>query len=77
MQRPIEKFGYKYKRTDPDKIVYSNWLGSIYLYFYLNSNKFELLTISNTIRIDNFEELQAIYETAKQIKEEYEYENRN
>ena len=70
MQRPIEKYGWKYKRTDSDRVVYENRARALYLYFYLNSNKIEFLGVIHVTKFDDFEELQAIYETAKQIKEE-------
>ena len=68
MERPIEKYGwYKYINDRYERFE-SGAGGIITIYKY-----------SNVIEFDDFdeqdlslEELQAIYETAKQIKEEYE-----
>ncbi len=72
MQRPIEKLGW-HKRitTDTTETYYNgkNWLDSS-ICIDFNATNGSIVSIMNCKNI-SLEELLAIYETAKQIKEEY------
>ena len=67
MQRPIEKFGWEYIGEEDGKWIFIR-KDSVFdeLAFDFQGNIFIVLYKHNII----FEELQAIYETAKQIMEE-------
>lgn len=71
MQRPIEKLGWhKRQFNDICESYYKgeNWLkSSIYISFNVKNG--DIVDFMNDEYVP-FEELQAIYETAKQIKEE-------
>ena len=69
MKRPIEKYGWKHTGTIPTikSECFENSLG----HEIRIDDKGEILFLNEEAGFD-FEVLQAIYETAKQIKEEYE-----
>lgn len=66
MQRPIEKYEWKQRKSSKEIFIYDKERTNKLLIF---------IPQKDTILLDSFlelsfEELQAIYETAKQIKEE-------
>lgn len=71
MKRPIEKFGWKYDNTfcmDTTQMRFEKNSNKEYLIFNRVDGR---VCIDSGISTLSIEELQTIYETAKQIKEEY------
>lgn len=70
MKRPIEKYGWEYngsnKTLETEVFKRSAHVMNIYKDGSIHINNSNL-----SFNVFEFEELQAIYETAKQIKEEY------
>ena len=69
MKRPIEKFGWEYSGTN-NELETEVFKRSVNVMNIYKDGSIHISNSNLSFNIFEFEELQAIYETAKQIKEE-------